>query len=138
MSGTSCFRYVFQLFVCSLMVSNLDCAKRALVTLLNRLAALYNLVLGVTRESSDADVRGAYKKLSRKRHPDHRGNGEHQKALNVAHDAWQEAKKTAQTSKEQRNRDRRSSTSERVSHHEAFEAEGLSLVTSISEASLLL
>ena len=93
------------------MVSNVDLAKRALVTLLNSLAALYNLVLGVTRESSDADVRGAYKKLSRKCHPDRGGNGEHQKAVNAAHDAWQEAKKTAQTSKEQRNRDRRSSTS---------------------------
>ena len=45
-------------------MSNLDLAKRALVTLLNRLAVLYNLVLGVTRESSDADVRGAFKKLS--------------------------------------------------------------------------
>ena len=93
------------------MVSNLDHAKRALVTLLNRLAALYDLVLGVTRDSSAAVVRGACKKLSRKCHPDHGGNVEHQKAINAAHDAWQEAKKAAETSKEQRKRDRRSSAS---------------------------
>ena len=110
MSGTSHFKYVFQLFVFTVMVSRLDQAKRALVMLLNRLAALYNLVLGVTRDSSEADVRGAYKRLSRKCHPDHGGNVERQKAVNAAQDAWQEAKKTARTNKQQRDRDRRSST----------------------------
>ena len=75
------------------MVSHVDRAKRALVTLLNQLAVLYKLVLGVTRDSTDTEVRGAHKKLSRRCHPDRRGgSNEHQKALNVAHESWQKAK----------------------------------------------
>ena len=35
------------------MVSHVDRAKRALVTLLNQLAVLYKLVLGVTRDSTN-------------------------------------------------------------------------------------
>ena len=79
------------------MVSHLDRAKRALVTLLNQLAVLYKLVLGVTRDSTDTEARGAYKKLSRKCHPDRRGgSNEHQKALNLAHESWQKAKQAAE------------------------------------------
>ena len=70
------------------MVSNVDRAKRALVTLLNQLAALYNLVLGVTRDSTNTEARGAYKTLSKRRHADCRGgSNEHQKALNLAHES---------------------------------------------------
>ena len=85
------------------MVSHVDRAKRALVTLLNRLAVLYKLVLGVTRDSTDTEVRGAYKKLSRRCHPDRRGgSNEHQKALNLAHESWQEAKQAAEDSKKKK------------------------------------
>jgi len=42
------------------MVSDKDGYKRALVTLLRTLAALYGCALGVTRESADAEARKAY------------------------------------------------------------------------------
>ena len=79
------------------MASYVDRAGRALVTLLNQLAVFYNLVLGVTRDSTDTDVRGALKKLSKKCHPNRRvGSNEHQKALNLAHESWQKAKQAAE------------------------------------------
>ena len=77
------------------MVSAIDRAKRALVTLLKSLATVYGLVLSVTRDAPDKDVRTAYRKVSRKAHPDHGGSAEHQTALNNAHDAWQEAIKAS-------------------------------------------
>ena len=38
------------------MVSNIDTAKRALVTLLKSLAVIYGLAYGLTRESADVQV----------------------------------------------------------------------------------
>ena len=73
------------------MVSSVDTAKRMLVTLLKSLAAIYSVVLGLTRESTDIEVKAAYKKVSRKAHPDQGGAPEHQKALNAARDTWEEA-----------------------------------------------
>ena len=55
----------FSTFVLSGMVSHVDRAKRGLVTVLNQLAVFYNLVLGVARDSTATDVRGAFKKLSK-------------------------------------------------------------------------
>ena len=75
------------------MVSAVDRTKRALVSLLKSLAVVYRVVLSVTRESSDQDVRTAYRKLSRKVHPDHNGDEEHQKSLNNAYEEWQTAEK---------------------------------------------
>ena len=43
------------------MVSTLDAAKRVLVVLLRTLAATYNCAVGVTRDSSDAVIRKAYR-----------------------------------------------------------------------------
>ena len=73
------------------MVSALDLAKRALVTLLKSLAVVYNVSVSVTRDASDKDVRTAYRKVSRKAHPDHGGSAAHQTALNKARDAWDTA-----------------------------------------------
>lgn len=73
------------------MVSSVDTAKRTLVTLLKSLAALYCVAVLLTRESSDIDVRAAYKRVARKAHPDKGGASEHQKALNAARDAWENA-----------------------------------------------
>ena len=75
------------------MVSATDLAKRALVTLLNSLASVYAVVLGITRESPDGDVHRAYRKLSKKCQPDKGGKREHQQSLNVAFDIWQRAKR---------------------------------------------
>ena len=65
------------------MVSETDRTKRALVSLLKTLAGIYAVTLNVTRESSDKDVSSAYRKLSRKTHPD-RG-GQVSAALPCAH-----------------------------------------------------
>ena len=73
------------------MDSSVDTAKRVLVTLLKALAGIYCVVLGLTRESTDVPVTAAYKKVSRKAHPDQGGGVEHQQTLNAARDTWEEA-----------------------------------------------
>ena len=60
------------------MVSAVDSAKRALASLLKTLAGIYGVVVGVTRDSSDAEVVTACWKVSRQAHPNHAGNLEHQ------------------------------------------------------------
>ena len=60
------------------MVSTLDAAKRVLVVLLRTLAATYNCAVGVTRDSSDAVIRKAYRTMSLKTHPDKGGAEEDQ------------------------------------------------------------
>ena len=69
------------------MVSAIDLAKRALVILLKSLAMSYGLELGLARDSPDNAIRNAYRKVSRKVHPDRGGDAEQQKALNRARDA---------------------------------------------------
>ena len=63
------------------MVSAADSAKRALASSLKTLAGIYGVVVGVTRDSSDAEVVTACRKVSRKAQPNHAGNLEHQKQL---------------------------------------------------------
>ncbi len=70
------------------MASELDKAKRALVSLLKVLALAYKCLLQLTRESSDKDVASAYRTVSRKTHPDKGGKAADQKRLNGAHDNW--------------------------------------------------
>jgi len=52
------------------MVSAIDRAKRALVTLLNSLAAAYRLPLGMHRDSPDDVLRNACRKVSSEVHAD--------------------------------------------------------------------
>ena len=52
------------------MVSAVDQAKRALVALLRTLAAAYACAVRVTRDSADAEIRTAYRAVSRKVHRD--------------------------------------------------------------------
>jgi len=61
------------------MVSALDCAKRALVALIRALVTTYGCNIHVTRDSSDAELTKAYRKLSLKVHPDRGGDEERQK-----------------------------------------------------------
>ena len=67
------------------MVSAKDKRKQALVTLLRNLAGLYE---GVTRDSTEAEIRKAYCALSRKVHPDRGGDTEDQKRFNTACGDW--------------------------------------------------
>ena len=66
-------------------------AKRALVTLLLSLSRAYGVQADVTRESLDAAVEKAFRKVSRKVHPDKGGSAEDSQKLNAARDAWQAA-----------------------------------------------
>ena len=75
------------------MVSALDKAKRALVAIIRSLALAYDICVTVTRESTDAEVSKAYRKLSLKVHPDRGGSVQDQARLNAAHDAWQDLAK---------------------------------------------
>ena len=78
------------------MVSAVDQAKRALVALLRTLAAAYACAVRVTRDSADAEIRTAYRAVSRKVHPDRpTGCAADQKRLNVAHEKWQALLKAA-------------------------------------------
>ena len=90
------------------MVSSVDHAKRALVSLLLYFAKLYRVVLNITRDSADDDIRKSFKKVSRKTHPDRGGSGEHQQALNDTYSAWEQKKREAKG----RGRGRQRSTAE--------------------------
>jgi hypothetical protein len=79
--------------VCALssMPSPVDTAKRALVSLLKALAARYDCPLTLTRDSSDSDVRKAFKKVCLKVHPDKPGGSVPDfQRLSAANDTWQD------------------------------------------------
>ena len=95
------------------MVSAVDRAKRALVSLLLRLSKPYSVVLEITRDAADADIRRSFKKVSRKTHPDRGGSGEHQQSLNDTYAAWEKSQRDAK----ERGRGRQRSTT--TSPHDA-------------------
>ena len=66
-------------------------ATRALVTLLLSLAQAYGLEVAVCRDSADADVQKAFRKVARREHPDRGGSAKDTQRLNNARDAWQAA-----------------------------------------------
>ena len=78
-----------------MVVGTLQKAKRALVSLLKVLAAAYNCVVDVSRESSDKDVTVAFRKLSRRVHPDKGGCTADQQRLNAAYADWQRESRNA-------------------------------------------
>ena len=63
-------------------------AKRALVKLLRTLAVPYGVGLDITRDSSDADVTRAFKKVAAKAHPDKGGKLQDSQQLHATRDAW--------------------------------------------------
>ena len=90
------------------MVSAKDNCKRALVTLLKTLGALYGCCVGVTRESTETEVRKAYRAVSKGVHPDRGGNTEDQKRLDLTYGAWNNAgtaKTKAETKKGKEGKD---------------------------------
>ena len=87
------------------MASAIDLSKRALVTLVNGLANVHAVALGIARESSDGDVHRAYRKLSKKCYPDKGGKRGHQQALSAAFDVWEGAQRPAKDKATQKARD---------------------------------
>ena len=69
-------------------------SKRALVSLLKKLASKHSLDLDVNRDSGDAEVRKSYRTLSRSVHPDRGGSADDQTKLNVAYDTWEKDART--------------------------------------------
>ena len=61
------------------------------MTLLKTLGALYGCCVGVTRESTETEVRKAYRAVSKGVHPDRGGNTEDQKRLDLTYGAWNNA-----------------------------------------------
>lgn len=74
------------------MPCDVDVKKRALVTLLKRLARKYKLNLDLVREASDAQVLAAFRRVIRWAHPDKSGSEDDTKDLNLARDQWEGAK----------------------------------------------
>ena len=66
-------------------------AKRAFVTVLLALAAVYGLVLNINRESVDTELVSAFKRVARKAHPDEGGTVEDSARLHASRDAWKDA-----------------------------------------------
>ena len=73
------------------MACAINSARRSLVALLKALAKTYGVVLALSRDSSDAQINTAVRKVSLKAHPDHGGSEEDQKLLNTTRDAWRDA-----------------------------------------------
>ena len=73
------------------MVSSIEIAKRVLVTLLKSLAGIHNVALGLTRESTNTQIKAAYNQVPLKAHPDQGGEAKHHAALHAARDTWEEA-----------------------------------------------
>ena len=71
------------------MVSAVDMAKQALVSVLLRVAAQYAVALGVKGDAPDDEVKRAFRKVCKKSHPDRGSNKAHQQELNSAYAVWE-------------------------------------------------
>ena len=74
-------------------LSQLEKAKRAFVSLLLLLARTHGLALGISRESPDPALLSAFRRVSRKVHPDRGGSLTESQRLNAARDSWDEARR---------------------------------------------
>ena len=72
------------------MPTDLDNAKRDLIKLLQELARRHNLVLAVSRDSTDKEVLKAFKKVALKAHPDKGGRQQDFQRLSAAKDKWED------------------------------------------------
>ena len=66
------------------MVSAIDKAKTFLVSLLQALATTYGVTVQLTRKSPDAAVSSAFRKVSRRVHPDQGGSAADQTSAAVS------------------------------------------------------
>ena len=73
------------------MASRGQLAKRALVKVLLALAAVYGLVVSVSRDSADDAVKAAYRRVVKRAHPDKGGALADAQRLQAAKEAWDTA-----------------------------------------------
>ena len=76
-------------------VGPVQAAKRALVRLLQALAAAYRVAVVVSRDSSDVEVNRAYRRVAANVHPDKGGSTKDVQCLNAARDEWLGARRRA-------------------------------------------
>ena len=70
-------------------------SKRAFVKVLLRIAALYRVVCNISRDSTEAELNSAFRKVGARCHPDKGGDPEHSKELNAARDTWKRTQGSA-------------------------------------------
>lgn len=75
--------------------STVSIAKRALVSLLLKLAVAYQVVVSVSRDSPDVSVKAAFRKIAVKVHPDKGGDTADFQRLQDAKERWEAAAKDA-------------------------------------------
>ena len=73
-------------------LSPLESAKRAFFSLLLRLGRSHGVPLQISRQSPDPDLLKAYRRISKKVHPDRGGSLAESQNLNASKDAWEEAR----------------------------------------------
>ena len=74
-------------------LSPLESAKQAFFSLLLRLGRSHAVPLQISRESPDPELLKAYRRISKKVHPDRGGSLAQSQNLNASKDAWEEARK---------------------------------------------
>jgi hypothetical protein len=83
------------LYVCPFIIMPASAAqllKRALVKVLLEVAALYNLSLAISRDSTDKQLEAAFRKVSLKAHPDKGGSVPDFQKLQDAREKWRAGK----------------------------------------------
>ena len=73
-------------------VVTLKPAKRALVSLIKAMAVQYHVIVMLNRDSPDAEVTRAFKKVALKAHPDKGGSTEDFRKLNEARESWEDCR----------------------------------------------
>ena len=75
-----------------MVASAVQLAKRALVSLVKAMAVQYHVIVMLNRDSPDAEVTRAFKKVALKAHPDKGGSTEDFRKLSEARESWEDCK----------------------------------------------
>ena len=105
-------------------VSPLQAAKRAFVSILLSLAGVYELILDITRDSEDAAIKKAFRKVSVKAHPDKGGDTADFQRLTAARDTWLQAAGRAQGASGTQGRSQERDTSQHDSQEAGSKGKG--------------
>ena len=75
-----------------MVASAVQLAKRALVSLIKAMAVQYHVIVMLNRDSPNAEVTRAFKKVALKAYPDKGGSTEDFRKLNEARESWEDCK----------------------------------------------